>query len=94
MSSESSCPDDDVLLATLSFEVLALGTDTLNVIGLYDAMFSGLYYETLTWDVEGYDIDASLTITAGVQPVPEPGTLILMGIGLAGIAGVGRKRLK
>lgn len=42
--------DDDVLLlATLSFTALSEGTDTLDVIGLYDGEFSGLYYETPDW---------------------------------------------
>ncbi|MCD6197575.1 MAG: PEP-CTERM sorting domain-containing protein [Deltaproteobacteria bacterium] len=31
---------------------------------------------------------------SGTVPVPEPATIILIGTGLLGIAGVGRKKLK
>lgn len=31
--------DDDVLLATLSFTAFVAGTDTLNILGLYDGFF-------------------------------------------------------
>ena len=79
--------DDDVLLATLSFTALAAGTDTLTALGPYDFGFSGLFYE-----FDGFDISASLDITVGTAPVPEPATLLLLGTGLVGMGVFGRKK--
>lgn len=61
---------DDVLLVTLSFSTLARGSDTINVIGLYDGMFYGLFYELPSIELEGYDINASLDITVGTDIIP------------------------
>lgn len=85
--------DDDVLLATLSFSTLAIGADVLNVTGLYDGVFSGLYYELPDLNLAGYDIAASLRISTQTDPVPEPGALYLASIGLLGFAYVNRKTL-
>ena len=79
-------PENDVLITTLHFTALAVGSDTLSTIGLYDGAFSGLFYE-----IDGHDIVAELDID--VNPIPEPGTMLLLGSGLIGLAGY-RKRLR
>lgn len=86
--------DDDVLLATLSFTTLVFGTDTLNVFGLYDGGFSGLYYELPDFSLSGYDIDSSLTVTASPAPIPEPATMLLFGTGLLSLVGIKLKSRK
>lgn len=87
--------EDDVLLATLLFTADSAGTETISVSGIYDEMFSGLYYELPDWSLTGYDINASITIevAASSQPVPEPATLLLFGAGLVAI-GRGKKYKK
>lgn len=42
---------------------------------------------------QGAVVKFSLKYTAEASPVPEPGTLLLMGCGLIGLVGLGRKRL-
>ncbi len=44
-------------------------------------------------DRDYQDMIVSLQITPTANPVPEPGTMILFGLGLFGLAGVGRKKL-
>jgi len=69
--------DDEVLLAALSFSAIAAGTDTLSVLGLFDGLFFGLFYDT-----SGIDINASADITVRAAAVPEPGSVFLLSTGL------------
>lgn len=66
-------------LATLTFDTLAVGTSSLDIgINALGDAWGG----PLTADVQ----------SGSVAPVPEPATLLLLGSGVAGIFGLGRKR--
>jgi len=80
---------DDVLLATLSFDCLSVGTSLLDI-GADDPL-EGFQLAAVpafaSWSSEAATVDQEPVS----QPVPEPCTLLLMGAGLACLAGLRRK---
>lgn len=57
------------------------------------------YYDTirLTWDNSGDNLNGftqGVVVEGGYAPVPEPGTMMLLGSGLVGIAAYGRKKFR
>lgn len=84
----SSVSDDDALLATLSFKALATGSDYLGVMGAYDGLFYGLFYES-SGSGSGINTITNITINPqGTTSVPEPSTMLVLCIGLIGMAGL------
>jgi|WetSurMetagenome_2_1015567.scaffolds.fasta_scaffold16742_4 hypothetical protein len=89
--------ENQTLLATLSFSTSSLGSDTLRITGLYDGLFSGLYYELMDGELIGYDINSSLTITTSEpepSPVPESSTVLLLSAGFTFLSGMGLRQKK
>ena len=59
-----------------------------------DQLAAKIYLDDQPSSSADHDYDDRVVYGGDVQPVPEPGAILLFGTALAGLAGVGRKRLQ
>jgi hypothetical protein len=79
----------DKSLSDVSYLINIYGTGTVSSAGYYDTM--GIFNFT----AQGVgDANFSWSASAATSPIPEPATMLLFGTGLAGLAGVFRRKKK
>jgi hypothetical protein len=81
---------DGATLGPLSIFTITIGAGVAP--GTYNGVFSILYDSDLGLGQETNLQTFSITVQPDVEPIPEPATLVLLGLGLMGMAGARRRR--
>ena len=77
----------DILMGTIQFSPIAMGVSTITTSD-YSASPDFTYFD-------GVSFDSEVTFCGGtVNVVPIPGAILLLGSGLLGLIGIGRKRMR
>ena len=89
----STTPDDVSMAMGGNFTLASGETAVLTLLLSETAPTSGFYLKHRDLD-SNYDLyfSGTLETLGGQAPVPEPGTMLLLGSGLAGLVGFGRKK--